>query len=71
MYIFVKNLKPNKMKVVKNTPYVKEFKDGILVNQITKETPYVNQRVKYFGFTKRRWETIRNKFFTGQTIVNY
>jgi len=54
-----------------NAPYKKEYKDGILQNPITKENPYlfpVQLKLAQKGF--RFWSTVRNKFFTGKTIVN-
>lgn len=64
----------------KNTPYVKKYVNGILVNPITKETPYLNSpHVSYLKMFQRanerwsskyrRWEFMKNKFFIGKTIV--
>jgi len=63
----------------KNAPYVKKYVNGVLVNPITKENPYLNapnvsfkkmlERAK--NSTSRFWEQNRNKFFTGKSIVKY
>lgn len=44
---------------VKNTPYVKEYKNGVLTNPITKEEPYISgastkQRSKMRGANNRK-----------------
>jgi hypothetical protein len=52
-----------------NTPYVKKVENGILVNPITKENPYLFSPHSYLKTTFRMWQTVRNKFFTGQTII--
>jgi len=53
-----------------HTPYVKQYENGILVNPITKENPYLfgKERIKSL-LGRRFWSVVRNKFFTGQTIV--
>lgn len=53
-----------------NAPYVKKYENGILVNPITKENPYLftaikTQRTYPSGF----WQRVRNKFFVGRNIV--
>jgi hypothetical protein len=58
------------MNAIKNKPYVKIFKEGILTNPITKEAPFVNARPHYFKtsiFTV--WENFRNKFFLGKVVL--
>jgi len=51
-------------------PYVKKFENGILVNPITKKSPYLHPRsVKPFGTLVRFWQTVRNNYFTGSTVV--
>ncbi len=60
-----------------NVPYKKQYVDGILVNPITKENPYLNAPNialnKLFERKKaiklRYWERVRNKFFLGNTIT--
>jgi len=52
------------------TSYVKKYENGILVNPITKENPYLFGKESLKGNLGRRfWSVVRNKFFTGQTIV--
>lgn len=49
-------------------PYVKKYENGILVNPITKDNPYLHpatEKINKFRF----WQTVRNRFFTGKTIV--
>ena len=50
-------------------PYVKEYQNGILVYPITKENPYLFSPTKNIKPYFRMWQTIRNKYFTGKTIV--
>jgi len=51
-----------------HTPYVKKYENGILVNPITKENPYLFGKEK-INLGRRFWSTVRNRFFTGLTIV--
>jgi hypothetical protein len=51
-----------------NAPYVKKYENGILVNPITKENPYLFPKSILPRFF-RTWRTARNKYFTGRTIV--
>lgn len=51
-----------------HTPYVKKYENGILVNPITKENPYLFGNEK-LNFSRRFWSIVRNNFFTGQTII--
>lgn len=51
-----------------HTPYVKKFENGILVNPITKENPYLFGKKK-ISLGQRFWSTVRNKFFTGLAVV--
>jgi len=53
-----------------NAPYVKKYENGILVNPITKDNPYlfpakIMQRTYRNGF----WQRLRNRFFVGRNIV--
>jgi len=53
-----------------NSPYVKQYENGILVNPITKDNPYLFGKPKInLGRRFRFWRTVRNKFFTGLTVV--
>ena len=54
-----------------NTPYVKKYDQfGVLTNPITKENPYLFAPVRdRIGKPFRLWQTVRNAFFTGKTIV--
>jgi hypothetical protein len=52
----------------KTKPYKKEVVNGIVTNPITKENPYLFSP-NYFP-KNRVWQTVRNKYFTGQTIIN-
>ncbi len=56
---------------MKPKPYVKQFKNGILINPITKENPYLHNidLKNTIGKIFRIWRTVRNKFFTGKSIV--
>jgi len=60
------------MKPTNNTPYVKKYENGILVNPITKENPYLFASTKNFRGSNyssfRIWITERNKFFVGKVI---
>ncbi len=55
--------------IKQNVPYRKELVNGIVTNPITKENPYIHNRVRVVEFY-RMWHTVRNKFFTGRTIIN-
>jgi len=58
------------MNTIKNKPYVKIFKNGVLTNPITKDAPYVNARPNFFKtsvFTV--WDNFRNKFFLGRVVL--
>lgn len=60
------------MKTTPNKPYVKVYDEfGVLTNQITKENPYLGSWNAKNAFKKhfRMWQTVRNAFFTGKTIV--
>lgn len=61
-----------------NGPYVKEYdSNGILLNPITKENPYLfrphvgfeKMRAMAVGSKQRVWEPIWNKFFKGMSPV--
>jgi len=53
-----------------HTPYVKKYENGILVNPITKENPYLFGKQSLHGnLGLRFWSTVRNEFFTGLTII--
>lgn len=54
--------------ITNHTPYVKKYKNGILVNPITKENPYLFGKEK-INLGQRFWSTVRNKFFTGMTVI--
>ncbi len=58
-----------------NTPYVKKYENGILVNPITKENPYLFASIKNLegsNFSKfRRWAIERNKFFVGKVVSKW
>ena len=65
--------------IKKNAPYVKKYENGILVNPITKENPYLNNPnisiLKQLLFTEnsknRMWQSLSNRFFKGKTPVIY
>lgn len=56
-------------------PYVKQYENGILVNPITKEKPYLHPVNKILAMrmqSKRRyWAITRNRFFTGKTATRW
>lgn len=53
-----------------NAPYVKKYENGILLNPITKENPYLFSPIRdRIGRKFRMWQTVRNAFFTGKTVV--
>ena len=54
-------------------PYVKQFENGILINPITKEKPYLHgvDIKETIGQRFRIWQTFRNNFFTGKTVVKF
>jgi len=52
-----------------HAPYVKKYENGILVNPITKENPYLFGSPKINILKQRFWSTVRNRFLTGLTIV--
>jgi len=53
-----------------NAPYVKKYENGILVNPITKENPYLfPEQLKLKRNNWRVWQKIRNRFFVGRQIV--
>lgn len=56
-------------------PYVKKYENGILVNPITKEQPYlhsINIALSKLGQRKNRyWAIVRNRFFTGRTSTRW
>ena len=57
-----------------NTPYVKNYENGILVNPITKENPYLFATIAKLEKLSRGlkyWGIVRNRFFTGRQIVKY
>jgi len=58
-----------------NTPYVKKYENGILVNPITKENPYLFAPIKGLSgsnyATRRMWRNERNKFFVGKVVFNW
>lgn len=58
-----------------NTPYVKKYENGILVNPITKENPYLHtprlSDLKRGTSKLRYWAITRNRFFTGRTATRY
>jgi len=54
---------------MRNKPYVKIYKEGILINPITKENPYLSTPHNYLKPSQRMWQNIINRFFTGKTIV--
>lgn len=65
---------------MKNIPYKKQYdQNGILVNPITKETPYLNNASislkKLFNHRKsskfKIWESNKNKFFKGKIAVGF
>lgn len=61
----------------KNTPYVKKYENGILINPITKDKPYLNSPSVHFKkifeesqiSMNRFWQLSLNKFFKGKSIV--
>jgi len=63
---------------MENTPYKRQLdKNGILLNPITKENPYLHKAnislQKLFNYRKtskfKIWEANRNKFFKGKVAV--
>lgn len=64
--------------IMKNIPYRKQYdKNGVLLNPITKENPYLNKVDIYLKkvFDRRKssnlkiWERNANKFFKGKIAV--
>lgn len=64
--------------MIASTPYKKEYDQaGNLLNPITKENPYLFSPIgiidKRTGLPRvmryKMWQIIRNKFFTGKTVV--
>jgi len=51
-----------------SSPYVKKYENGILINPITKDNPYLFGK-ENINIGLRFWSTVRNKFFTGLTII--
>ena len=57
-----------------NAPYKKQYdKNGILLNPITKEEPYLHAPHPAFNRkgSFRNWALKVNKFFTGRVIQTY
>jgi len=61
-----------KKEIIKNTSYKKQYdKFGVLTNPITKENPYLHNRIGYYrgNGLYPKWETLINKYFKGKQIV--
>lgn len=52
-----------------NSPYVKKYENGILVNPITKDNPYLFTPIKTQRYPRGFWQRVRNKFFIGRNVV--
>lgn len=60
---------------IQTKPYVKKYdENGVLTNPITKQDPFLFAPDPFLNKLKQRsrrhWQLIRNKFFTGKTAVN-
>ena len=55
---------------MKQKPYVKNYKNGVLKNPITKENPYLFAPKLNYRSSFRMWIRQRNKFFIGR-VINY